>query len=156
MLEEVAMQQQLIRHGQGSRTWSIVLDRGEEVNACLEDFARREILSATSFTASGTLQDAVLGYLDAEKNACHPRQVAHPTQVLSLAGDIALRNGKPHIRMRAVLGGSDGNTFDGHLLEAHVRQQMEVIMTEAPVQLHKGYDADAGLALFKQHQGEVG
>ncbi|HKT30791.1 PPC domain-containing DNA-binding protein [Dyella sp.] len=150
------MQQQLIRHGQGSRTWSIVLDSGEEVNACLEDFARRELLSATSFTASGTLQDAVLGYLDAEKHAYHPRQVAHPTQVLSLVGDIALRNGKPHIRMRAVLGGSDGNTFDGHLLEGHVRKQMEVIMTEAPVQLHKGYDADAGLALFKQQHGEMG
>lgn len=149
------MQQQLIRHGQGSRTWSIVLDSGEDVHACLLDFAQRELLSATSFIATGALQDAALGYLDADKHDYQPRRVDRPTQVLSLVGDIALRHGKPQLRMRALLGDSDGSTFDGHLLAGHVRQQMEVIMTEAPVQLHKGYDADAGLTLFKQPAGEA-
>jgi predicted DNA-binding protein with PD1-like motif len=150
MPEEVAMQHQLIRHGQGSRTWSIRLDSGEEVNACLQDFARREILSATSFTACGAFQDAVLGYLEAEKQDYKRNALDRPTQVVSLVGDIALHNGRPTIHMRAVLGDNEGTKFDGFLLEAHVDRNLEVIMTESPVQLHKGYDADAGLALFKQ------
>lgn len=147
------MQHQLIRHGQGSRTWSITLESGEEVNACLHDFARREVLSPTSFTATGALQDAVLGYLEAEKQDYRRNALDRPMQVVSLIGDVALHNGRPQIRMRAVLGDNDGSTFDGFLLEAHAGHNLEVIMTEAPVQLHKGYDADAGLALFKQQGG---
>lgn len=141
------MQQQLIRHGQGSRTWAIVLDSSEEVNACLQEFARRELLGTTSFTASGSLQDAVLGHV--KDGHTHRRTLAHPAQVVSLVGDIVLRDGTPHIHMRAVLGAQDGSVLDGQLLEGHAGSDLEVIMTEAPVQLHKAYDADAGLALFK-------
>ena len=143
------MRHQLIRHRHGSRTWSIVLESGEEVNACLRDFARREVLNPTNFTATGAFQDAVLGSLQTNQ---HYRRNAleHPTRVMSLAGDIAWRNGKQRIRMHAVLGDGQNATFDGYLLAGHVRQSLEVIMTEAPVPLHKGYDADAGLALFKQ------
>ncbi|WP_158628852.1 PPC domain-containing DNA-binding protein [Dyella choica] len=149
------MQHQLIRHGQGSRTWSIVLDSGEEVNACLEDFARHEVLSATRFTASGSFQDVVLGYLEADQLDRRRDALNHPTQVLSLVGDVDLRDCKPKIRIRVVLGDGNGARFDGQLLEGHVHRQLQVIMTEAPVQLHKDYDADAGIALFKQH-GEAG
>lgn len=150
------MQHQLIRHGQGSRTWRIVLDGGEELNACLEEFARREILNDSSFTANGSFRHAVLGYLEAGKqDRLRSRTLDRPSQVVSLVGEVAWRNGKPHIDMRAVLGDSDGGTFDGHLLEGRTHQHLEVIMTEAPVSLHKGYDADAGFALFKR-QGETG
>lgn len=143
------MHHQLIRHGQGSRTWSIVLDDGDEINTCLQDFARREVLSATSFTATGMLHNAVLGYFESERHTYRRNVLDQPTQLVSLVGDIALQNGRPRIHMRAVLGGSDGSTVDGHLLEGHVDATMQVVMTEAPVQLHKDYDADAGLALFK-------
>ncbi|GLQ88056.1 PPC domain-containing DNA-binding protein [Dyella flagellata] len=144
------MRHQLIRHGHGSRTWSIVLDRGEEVTTCLQEFARREVLGTTRFTATGALQDAVLGFLESNKRYYRRNALDHPTQVVSLAGDIAWHHGKQRIRMRAVLGDDEYALFDGYLLEGHVRQTLEVIMTEAPVQLHKGYDADAGLALHKQ------
>jgi len=143
------MQQQLIRHGQGSRTWAIVLDSSEEVSACLQEFARRELLGTTNFTASGSLQDAVLGYVENDGHAYRRHTLDHPAQVVSLVGDIVLRDGAPQIHMRAVLDAQDGSILDGHLLEGHVGDDLEVIMTEAPVQLHKAYDADAGLALFK-------
>jgi predicted DNA-binding protein with PD1-like motif len=142
------MHHQLIRHRQGSRTWSIVLDAGEEVNACLQEFARREVLNATRFTAAGSLHDAVLGQHDTRRHA-----LSQPTQVVSLVGDVDLLDGKPQIRMRAVLGDDEGTSFDGHLLEGHVESTLQIIMTEAPVSLHKDYDADAGLALF--HTGET-
>ncbi|RDS79317.1 DUF296 domain-containing protein [Dyella monticola] len=148
------MHHQLIRHGQGSRTWSIVLDAGDEVNTCLQDFARREVLSATRFTAIGTLHDAVLGYFESEKQSYRRDALDQPTQIVSLVGDIALHNGRPRIHIRAVLGNGDGSTVDARLLEGRVKSTMEIVMTEAPVRLHKDYDADAGLALFK-HGGSA-
>ena len=36
----------------------------------------------------------------------------------------------------------------GHLLEAHVRPTLEVVLTELPRHLHKRKDSDSGLALI--------
>ena len=36
----------------------------------------------------------------------------------------------------------------GHLLEAHVRPTLEVVLTELPRHLHKRKDAESGLALI--------
>jgi len=146
------MQHQLIRHGQGSRTWAIVLDAGDEVASCLQAFARAEVLNPTHFTATGSMQDAVLGQLAPGEHDFRRDPLAHRLQIISLAGDVELHDNQPKLRMRAVLGDSNGETFDGYLLEGHADAGLEVIMTEAPVQLHKDYDTDAGLALFKHKE----
>jgi predicted DNA-binding protein with PD1-like motif len=36
----------------------------------------------------------------------------------------------------------------GHLLEAHVRPTLEVVLTESPRHLHKRKDPESGLALI--------
>ena len=36
----------------------------------------------------------------------------------------------------------------GHLLEAHVRPTLEVVLTESPKHLHKRKDSESGLALI--------
>ncbi|GAB2587126.1 DNA-binding protein [Dyella jejuensis] len=147
------MHHQLIHHGQGARTWAVVLDTGDEVNACLLDFARREVLAATSFTAIGAFQDAVLGYFEWERREYRRNTFDRQLEVVSLIGDIALQDGKPQLHMHAVLGDRDGTALGGHLLEGHVRPTLEVILTETPAHLHKEYDADAGLALIKLDGG---
>lgn len=36
----------------------------------------------------------------------------------------------------------------GHLLEAHVRPTLEIVLTESPQHLHKRKDNESGLALI--------
>jgi predicted DNA-binding protein with PD1-like motif len=43
----------------------------------------------------------------------------------------------------------DGATVGGHLLEAHVRPTLELVLTESPVHLARKYDEESGLALIK-------
>ena len=47
-----------------------------------------------------------------------------------------------------VLGKSDGMTKGGHLLEAHVRPTLEVILTESPEHLRRRTDEETGLPLI--------
>ena len=42
----------------------------------------------------------------------------------------------------------DGIAMGGHLLKAHVRPTLEVVLTESPRHLHKRKDAESGLALI--------
>jgi len=69
--------------------------------------------------------------------------------VLSLLGDIALADGKPKLHAHVVLGKRDGSAHGGHLLEAHVRPTLEVILTESPSHLERVHDPETGLPLIR-------
>jgi predicted DNA-binding protein with PD1-like motif len=69
-------------------------------------------------------------------------------EVLSLIAYIALNEGEPELHAHVVLGRRDGTTRGGHLLEAHVRPTLEVVLTESPDHLKKKTDEQTGLALI--------
>ena len=70
-------------------------------------------------------------------------------ELLSLIGDVALKDGKPAVRAHAVIGKKDGTAHGGHLLRAFVRPTCEVVLTESPAHLQKLIDSESGLALIK-------
>ena len=70
-------------------------------------------------------------------------------EVVSLLGDIALGpDGKPALHPHVVVSRADGSAMGGHLLEAHVRPTLEVVLTESPRYLHRRKDHESGLALI--------
>jgi len=70
-------------------------------------------------------------------------------EVLSLVGTIAPReDGEPQVHAHVVLGRSDGTTRGGHLLEAHVRPTLEVVLVESPEHLQRRTDEETGLPLI--------
>ena len=52
------------------------------------------------------------------------------------------------MHLHAVLGRSDCSVIGGHLIEAHVRPTLEVILIQPPSYLRKRKDAETGLALI--------
>lgn len=46
----------------------LVLEKGDEAVACIEDFVRDNAVCATSPTGIGAFSDAVLGFFDSEKS----------------------------------------------------------------------------------------
>ena len=52
---------------------------------------------------------------------------------MSLLGDVALGpDGMPALHPHVVVSRADGFAMGGHLLEAHVRPTLEVVLTESP------------------------
>ncbi len=68
--------------------------------------------------------------------------------MLALVGDVALENGAPKVHAHVVIGRRDGSAHGGHLLEAHVRPTLEVMLTESPAHLRRTFDPASGLALI--------
>jgi len=135
-------------HQADTRTWAVVLETGDEANACLLDFAKAQNLSAAHFTAIGAFQRAVLGYFDWNTKSYKRNAVDAQVEVVALIGDVALDGAQPSLHMHAVLGQSDGHALGGHLLEGHVRPTLEVIVTETPAHLRRQRDPVSGLALI--------
>ncbi len=63
--------------------------------------------------------------------------VREQVEVVSLVGDIALRDGEPALHAHVVLARRDGSTVGGHLRRAIAWPTLEVVVTETPAHLHK-------------------
>jgi len=130
------------------RTQALVFSTGDEVVSTLQDFAAKEGLSAARFTAIGALSDVTLGYFDWQAKEYRKIPIEEQVEVLALIGDIATDGAKRVVHAHVVVGKRDGTAHGGHLLEAHVRPTLEVILTESPAHLRRVLDHESGLALI--------
>jgi len=148
------MQSKLLHDNDGQRTFSVVLETGDEVMASLQAFADRERLAAAQITAIGALSDVVLAYFDWSSKQYQKIPVREQVEVASMIGDVALApDGKRALHIHLVVGRRDGTALAGHLGEAHVRPTLEVVLTEQPAHLRKVHDPESGLALIRPASG---
>lgn len=134
----------------GERTFAVIFDTGDEVMSGLSAFAKEQHLAGSHMTAIGAFRDVTLGYFDWDKKDYRKIPVREQVEVLSLVGDVALdEDGQPKIHAHVVIGKADGTAHGGHLIEAHVRPTLEVIVVESPKHLQRRYDPHSQLALIR-------
>ena len=132
------------------KTFVLIFETGDEIAGVLRQFAKSQGLGGSSFKAIGALSYAKLGWLNLETKKYDPACVLdQQVELLSLIGDIALKDGEPQVHAHVVVGRSDGIAHGGHLLEARVRPTCELILTESPTQLQKKLDPESGIALIQ-------
>jgi predicted DNA-binding protein with PD1-like motif len=129
-------------------TFVLIFDKGDEFIHDMTRFATENRLAGSHFTAIGAFRDATLGFFDRHKKEYAKILVQEQVEVLSLVGDIALKQGAPQIHAHVVIGKSDGSAHGGHLLQAHVWPTLEVVLTESPKHLRRKLDEETGLALI--------
>ena len=143
------MRSKLLDQRDGQRTFALVFDTGEEVTGGLLAFAQQQRLRGSHLAAIGALQDVVLGYWDWKTKEYRRIPLHEQVEVLSLVGNVAAGpEGSPKIHSHVVVGRSEGTAHGGHLLEAHVRPTLEVIIVESPQHLQRRIDPETGLPLL--------
>jgi uncharacterized protein len=134
----------------GPRTYVVILETGDEIAASLNRFAAENKLAGSSFKAIGALSSAKVGWFNWEtKKYDTAAEFQEQLEVLSLIGDIALKDGKPVVHSHLIVGRKDGTAHGGHLLEAHVRPTLEVVLTESAHPLLKTVDPESGIAVIR-------
>jgi len=141
------MQAKLLQ-AQGDKTFALIFETGDEVASGLLEFAKQNRLAGSHFTAIGAFSDVTLGYFEWQTKQYRKIPVREQVEVLALIVDIALDRGEPKVHAHVVVGKEDGTGHGGHLMEAHVRPTLEVILTESPRHMQKRYDPESGLALI--------
>jgi uncharacterized protein len=135
---------------QNPKTFVLVFDTNDELAGTLKKFASDQKVSDASFKAIGALSYAKLGWFNWETKKYEPSVVLdQQLELLSLIGDVALKDGKPEVHAHAIVGKRDGSAHGGHLLEARVRPTCELVLTESPAHLEKKFDLEAGIALIQ-------
>jgi uncharacterized protein len=115
------------------KTYAVIFETGDEISAGLTRFASEQKLADSSFKAIGALSSVELAWLDWKTRKYQPSVVLdEQVELVSLIGDIALKDGEPQVHAHVVVAKSDGTAHGGHLLEAHVRPTCEVVLTGGP------------------------
>ena len=130
----------------------LVFETGDEVISTLTNFAKEHRITAAHFTAIGAFSDTGIGYFDWQRKDYVNNPVNEQVEVVSLIGDITLADGKPKVHAHVVLGRSTGAAMGGHLLEAHVRPTLELVLQNSAQQLKRKFDPQSGLALIDLEQ----
>jgi predicted DNA-binding protein with PD1-like motif len=131
------------------KTYAVVFDEGDEAMSRLLEWAEDNDVAACQVTGIGAVSEAVLGYFDWQRSEYHKNTVRVQTEVCSLTGDITCGPDGHQLHLHVVLADSDARAYGGHLLEAHVRPTLELIVMESPVYLARSVDPKTSLALIK-------
>lgn len=126
----------------------LIFETGDEVVSTLTAFAKEHHISGAHFTAIGAFSDTGIGYFDLQKKDYLRNQIDEQVEVVSLIGDIALDKGEPKVHAHVVIGKKNGAAMGGHLLEAHVRPTLELVLEDAKGPLKRKFDPESGLALI--------
>ena len=133
---------------EAGRQFVVVLDTGEEAVGCLLEVARQHGIEGGEITGLGAFSDAVLGFFDVDARDYERIRMDEQVEVVSLVGNFATKDGEAKLHPHVVLSRRDGTAWGGHLLEAHVRPTLEVVVTEVPAALRRKTDPRTGLPLL--------
>jgi hypothetical protein len=126
------------------------METGDEIVDVLGRFAASAKLAGSSFNAIGALSYVKLGWFNWETKKYEvAAEFDEQVELLTLIGDIAVKDGDPQVHAHVTIGRRDGTAHGGHLMKANVRPTCELILTENPEHLQKRMDPESGLALIK-------
>jgi predicted DNA-binding protein with PD1-like motif len=111
------------------RRFEIILSKGDDVIAGLNQFAEKNNIKIADFTAVGAFSKATLGWFDPEKRAFRQFPLNEEMEIASLTGNVRPnRNGKPEVHVHCVVLTGDGVAHAGHLVEGTISLTMQLYM----------------------------
>lgn len=139
------LKSRLISDVNGTKTYTLIFAKGDEVLSGLTDFANQNNVQSAHFSAIGAFQRATTAWFDPAKKQYRLNPIDGPIELVSLLGDIAVHDGKPTVHAHMAVGHPDGRVEGGHLINGYVFPTVEVFMTVYPTPLYKVDDAETDL-----------
>ncbi len=126
------------------------LDPGEELVSALGEALASlgPPLESGSVTGIGSVRRAVLGYYDLGQKKYLKQQFDEVLELVCLAGNVSLLDGRPFVHAHAVLSGPDYLTRAGHLFQAEIAATGELWVWEGGLRLARREDPFTGLKLI--------
>jgi uncharacterized protein len=142
------MQARLLNPGEPTKQYTVIFYQGDEAFSGLHEFAEKYHVTSAHFTAIGALNGATVGWFDPQRKMYKKIPINGQHEVIGMSGDIALYQGRPVVHTHMLVGGPDGTTQGGHVLEAYVSPTLEVMVTVDPVAMQKRLDLATDLTLI--------
>ena len=125
--------------------------QGEDLLGYLNQVCLGENIEAGQVSAIGAVNKARIGFYDQTKQEYGFIDLDEPLEIVSLMGNVSLKDGKPFVHAHVVLGDHEGKLFGGHLAEGAPVFACEFIITKfsSNQAFVRGLDQGTGLPLWQ-------
>lgn len=125
------------------------LPYGGDLLNTLTEFVTEKHIKKGQVQVIGAAKRAVVGFYSQNKGKYDVFKFDKHMEILSLIGNISLKDGKPFIHAHLTLGDEEGKSFGGHLMEGTIVFAGEFIIREFEGnELERAYDEETGLTLW--------
>ncbi len=108
-------------------SYLVILPVGTPLVAGLTQVVKEHSIQGGEVSGLGALKNVELGFYElAQKDYIRQLFADGDYELISLVGNITLRNKEPYVHVHASLGRSDFSVFGGHLFEATVAVTAEI------------------------------
>ena len=131
----------------GERT-QIRFASGDQFMSSLTAFAEAESITFAVFSGIGAVRSARIGFFNNDRREYDIHELNEQFELVSLIGNIALRDGKPFIHAHAGLARQGLSMVGGHVMELVVRPTIELWLRPEAASVSRVPDEESGLALL--------
>ena len=129
-------------------SYLVRLEPDQEIVAAITRFADDRRIDSGVVSGLGTVHHAVLGYYDRTANEYLRRTIEEDCEIVSLVGNISVKEGKPFAHVHATLGTRNFQALAGHLFEGRVAATCELVVRALPGTVLRKQEAASGLWLW--------
>ena len=102
------------------RNFLFRVPEGKELLEFLNGFVKEHNVLIGTVSAIGSLRDPKIGYFDESAGEYRVIELSGLYELVSLSGNISLKDGEPFAHIHVALGGPDGRLYGGHLVAGEV------------------------------------
>ena len=122
---------------------------GEHVLAPLLGWLTREDVRFATLTGLGAVSGATVSYWNADTQQYETHEMTEQMEVVSLIGNVTLRDGEPFVHAHVGLGRSDLSVIGGHVNDLVVHPTLEVSIVPGAKPVHRALDESCGLYVMQ-------
>ncbi len=126
------------------------LAKGVDLLEGLEEQCRLHNITLGEVRAIGAVTKARIGYYKQDVQQYMFLDLDRPLEILSLTGNISLKDGQPMVHAHVTLGDAEGRAFGGHLAAGAPVFACEFVIQEGRSEkvFQRGLDEETGLFLW--------
>ena len=128
--------------------WILRLETDDEIFTTITRFAGERAIDTATVSGIGAVHHVVLGYFDRVTRDYVRHSIEDDVEIVSLAGNIALKDGKPFPHLHVIVSGRDFQAKAGHLFEGKVGATCEVVIKPLAGTVRRTKDERTGLFLL--------
>ena len=136
--------------------YQVRLESGEQVQASLGPWLARQGIGFAAVSGLGAFRRITLSYWNADTREYETHQRDEQMEVVSLVGNVTLKDDAPFLHLHVALGRRDLSVIGGHFNDAEVHPTLELWLRPEEQPVRRVPDVESGLSLMDlPHAGEV-
>jgi hypothetical protein len=127
------------------------LQKGDDLLGALQRICSDLQIKLGDIRALGAVRSARIGYYDQDRRDYFFFDLAQHLELLSLVGNVSIRDGKPFLHVHVTFANDRGETVGGHLAEGTEVFACEFTITEysSDTAFERTHDGETGLFLWR-------